>query len=160
MKGIRLFLVIGLALTFGSCEMLRHKGPHGKRAGKTASDKPMTLADIDTRDLPEEYVPGIRPVIVYYVDDPSNSGFTFGDEIGDYRVMLYPDHRYRFIATAKDKSKSDSREGLWKWHRVSPSQGILLLDDRRWFLNFTSLEEATATTKGDERSFVLKFSHL
>ena len=85
--------------------MLLHKTPHGKNASGAKSDKPKTLADIDTSDLPEEYVPSIRPIIVYYVDEPANSQFTFGDEIGDYRVMLYPDHRYRFIATAKDKSR-------------------------------------------------------
>jgi len=154
MKWIRILVVV-LALNSWSCETLLHKTPPGKNA-----EKPTTLSEIDTSDLPEEYVPTMRPIIVYYVDDPSNSQFTFGDEIGDYRVMLYPDHRYRFMATSKDKSRSDSREGLWKWHRVGPDQGFLMLDDRRWFLGFTSLEEANATTKGDQRSFVLKFSHM
>ena len=160
MKGLRLLLLISLSMSFGSCEWLKHNAPHGKSLYKPGIDKPYTLADIDTSDLPEEYVPGIRPVVVYYVDNPANSQFTFGDQIGDYRVMLYQDGRYRFIATAKDKSRSESREGVWKWHRIGPDQGVLLMDDRRWLLNFTSLEEATATTKGDERSFILKFSHL
>lgn len=153
MNGIRLLLV-AFALSSWSCESLQFEEE------KVDDGKPMTVADIDMTDLPEEYVPGIRPVVVYYADDPSNSQFTFEDQIGDYRVQLYPDHRYRFTATAKDKSKSSSREGVWKWHRVGPDQGFLLMDDRRWFLGFTSLEEAKATTKGDDRAFLLKFSHM
>jgi len=153
MKAIRL-LVVAVALATWSCEALKHKGKSGE------DEKPKSAADIDTKDLPEEYVPGIRPVVLYYVDDMSNSQFTFEDGVGDYRVMLYPDQSYRFIATAKDKSRSSAREGFWKWHRIGPDQGILLLDNRRWFLGFTSLEEAKATTKGDERSFMLKFSHM
>jgi len=159
MRGIRLLVVV-LAMSSLSCELLKHTSAHGKRANKDPDAKPASLAEIDTSDLPEQYVPNIRPVIVYYVDNPTNSQFTFGDEIGDYRVMLYPDHRYRFLATAKDKSSSQSREGLWKWHRIGPDQGVLMLDNRRWLLNFTSLEEATATTTGDGRSYVLKFSHM
>jgi len=156
MIGIRL-LIVAFALTSGSCEALKRGG---KDADKADDGKPLTVSDIDLTDLPEEYVPGLRPVVVYYADDPSNSQFTFSDQIGDYRVQLYPDHRYLFTATAKDKSKSSSREGVWKWHRVGPDQGFLLMDDRRWFLGFTNLEEAKATTKGDQRSFILKFSHM
>jgi len=153
MKGIQL-LIITLALASWSCQALKHKGKPGE------DEKPRSAANINTKDLPEEYVPGIRPVVVYYVDDMSNSQFTFEDAVGDYRVMLYPDHSYSFTATAKDKSKSNTRDGFWKWHRIGPDQGILLLDNRRWFLGFTSLEEAKATTKGDQRSFMLKFSHM
>jgi hypothetical protein len=153
MKWTRLLIVV-LAMTSWSCETLKNKGDEGDPA------KPTRLSDIDTSDLPEEYVPGLRPVIQYYVDAMENSLFTFEDAIGDYRVMLYADHGYRFIATAKDKSKSNSRQGLWKWHRVGPDQGFLIMDDRRWFLNFTTLEEASATTSGDQRNFVLNFSRM
>ncbi len=153
MRGIRL-LIVTLALTSWSCETLKQKD------ADTEDVRPTTLAEIDTSDLPEEYVPNIRPVVVYYVDDLSNSQFTFSDEIGDYEVMLFPDHHFSFLATAKDKSRKSTKEGLWKWHRITPNQGFLMLDNRRWFLNFISLKEAKATTKGDQRSFMLKFSHM
>lgn len=155
MNGIRL-LIVTLALASWSCETLKNQGT----GGNEKDARPATLAEIDTSDLPEEYTPGMRPVVVYYVDEMSNSQFTFSDAIGDYRVSLFPDHHYSFTATAKDKSRSTTREGLWKWHRVGPDQGFLMLDHRRWFLGFTSLEEAKATTEGDRRSFVLKFSHM
>lgn len=153
MNVIRL-LVATMFLVLWSCETLNHKGEKG------ADEKPESLADIDVSDLPPEYVPNLKPVVAYYVDNPANSQFTFEDQIGDYRVMLFPDHRYRFVATAKDKSKSTSREGLWKWHRVGPDQGFLMLDNRRWFIGFTTLDEAEANTQGDTRAHRLKFSHM
>ncbi len=153
MKGIHL-LVATMALATWSCAALKNKNSPDK------DGKPKSAAEINTEGLPEEYVPGIRPVVVYYVDDMSNSQFTFEDEFGDYRVMLYPDQSYRFTAVTKDKSRSSAKDGFWKWHRVGPDQGVLLLDNRRWFLGFTSLEEAKATTKGDQRSYNLKFSHM
>ncbi len=155
MNEIRLCL-LALVLTLGACETLKSDAPEEKEE----QARPTSLAEIDTSNLPEKYTPGMRPVVVYYVDDPSNSQFTFSDEIGDYRVSLFPDHHYSFSATAKDKSRSSAREGLWKWHRVGPDQGFLMLDHRQWFLGFTSLEEAKATTKGDRRSFMLKFSRM
>ncbi len=158
MKWIHLLLVV-LAFSACSCETLKLKGAHGKNA-KGEEDQPTSLADIDVSDLPPEYTTGMRPVVAYYVDEMSNSQFAFDDEIGDYRVKLFPDHTYSFTATAKDKSRSTTKGGLWKWHRVGPDQGFLMLDNRRWFLGFTSLDEAKATTKGDQRSFMLKFSHL
>ncbi len=153
MNGIRLLIVV-LALSSWSCETLQQDGSPKEKA------EPKSLRDIDVSDLPEEYSPNLRPVIAYFVDEMTNSQFTFADQIGDYRVELFHSNSYRFTATAKDKSRSDIREGVWRWYRVGPDQGFLMLGNRRWFLNFTTLEKATATTKGDNRTFQLEFSHM
>ena len=111
MNGIRL-LIVALALITWSCASLQEEEKSEEEK------KPLSPADIDVSDLPEQYVPNLRPVIVYYVDDIANSQIDFDDQVGNYRVVLYHNNNYSFTATAKDKSKSESREGVWRWHRI------------------------------------------